>query len=124
MPGVPVIYDGNDPEAAQVIRRQAEDLGSPFYEVKKTDSQILRNTRAGIDFSVDNEYYENTVFSIPIRRQAEDLGSPFYEVKKTDSQILRNTRAGIDFSVDNEYYENTVFSIPFIAGYLEARFMR
>lgn len=65
VPGVPVIYDGNDPEAAQVIRRQAEDLGSPFYEVKKTDSQILRNTRAGIDFSVDNEYYENTVFSIP-----------------------------------------------------------
>ena len=22
----------------EVIRRQAEDLGSPFYEVKKTDS--------------------------------------------------------------------------------------
>ena len=35
VPGVPVIYDGNNPEAAKVIRKQAEALGSPYYEVKK-----------------------------------------------------------------------------------------
>lgn len=50
VPGVPVIYDGNDPEAAQVIRSHAVSQGSPYYEVKKTDAQILKNTRAGIDF--------------------------------------------------------------------------
>lgn len=65
VPGVPVIYDGNNPEAAQVIREQAEALGSPYYEVKKENTEILRNTSAGIDFYMENEYYGNTAFSIP-----------------------------------------------------------
>ena len=65
VPGVPVIYDGNNPEAAQVIRKQAEALGSPYYEVKKENTEILRNTSAGIDFCMENEYYGNTAFSIP-----------------------------------------------------------
>ena len=65
VPGVPVIYDGNNPEAAQVIREQAEALGSPYYEVKKENTEILRNTSAGIDFCMENEYYGNTAFSIP-----------------------------------------------------------
>lgn len=65
VPGVPVIYDGNNPEAAKVIRKQAETLGSPYYEVKKENTEILRNTSAGIDFCMENEYYGNTAFSIP-----------------------------------------------------------
>lgn len=65
VPGVPVIYDGNDPEAAEVIRKTAEKLGSPAYEVKRADAEILQNTRSGIDFSLRNGYYGNTVFSIP-----------------------------------------------------------
>ena len=65
VPGVPVIYDGNNPGAAQVIRKQAEALGSPYYEVKKENTEILRNTSAGIDFCMENEYYGNTAFSIP-----------------------------------------------------------
>ena len=65
VPGVPVIYDGNNPEAAKVIRKQAESLGSPYYELKKENTEILRNTSAGIDFCMENEYYGNTAFSIP-----------------------------------------------------------
>ena len=65
VPGVPVIYDGNNPEAAKVIRKQAEALRSPYYEVKKENTEILRNTSAGIDFCMENEYYGNTAFSIP-----------------------------------------------------------
>ena len=65
VPGVPVIYDGNNPEAAQVIRKQAEAMGSPYYEVKKENTEILRNISAGIDFCMENEYYGNTAFSIP-----------------------------------------------------------
>ena len=65
VPGVPVIYDGNNPEAAKEIRKQAEALGSPYYEVKKENTEILRNTSAGIDFCMENEYYGNTAFSIP-----------------------------------------------------------
>ena len=65
VPKVPVIYDGNDKEAAQVIRAKALELGSPYYEVTRQDAQIHRNTRAGIDFSLKNAYYGDTVFSIP-----------------------------------------------------------
>lgn len=65
VPGVPVIYDGNNPEAAEVIRKKALELNSPAYEVKREDTQIIRNTRTGIDFSWKNGYYENTVFTIP-----------------------------------------------------------
>ena len=45
MPGVPVIYDGNDPDAAEVIRARAEELGSPAYEVKRSDTEVLRILR-------------------------------------------------------------------------------
>ena len=62
---VPVIYDGNDVKAAEVMRRRAEKLGSPYYEVTRNDMKIIRNTSSGIDFSPENGYYENTAFSIP-----------------------------------------------------------
>ena len=65
VPGVPVIYDGNNKAAAAVIRKKAEELGSPAYEVCVEDTEIHQNTRAGIDFSVKNDYYENTIFSLP-----------------------------------------------------------
>lgn len=65
VPGVPVIYDGNDKIAAGVIRERARELGSPAYEVKRENTEILQITRAGIDFSLKNEYYGNTVFKIP-----------------------------------------------------------
>ena len=52
--GVPVIYDGNDPDAAEVISAKAKEMGSPAYEVKRTDTEIIRNTSSGIDFSFRN----------------------------------------------------------------------
>ena len=65
VPGVPVIYDGNDQKAAKVIRERAQELNSPCYKVTREDTEIIRNTCSGIDFSFKNEYYGNTVFSIP-----------------------------------------------------------
>ena len=65
VPGVPVIYDGNDPDAAQVIQKKAEELGSSFFEVKREDTQVLKNTSAGIDFYFRNGYYGDAAFSIP-----------------------------------------------------------
>lgn len=65
VPGVPVIYDGNDPAASEVIRKKAQELGSPAYEMKLENTEILRNTKDGIDFLLEDEYYGNTVFSIP-----------------------------------------------------------
>ena len=65
VPGVPVIFDGNHGAAAEVVRKKAQELGSPFYEVWEADCEILRNTRDGIDFSMKNGYYEKNIFSIP-----------------------------------------------------------
>ena len=75
VPGVPVIYDGNDPDAAAVIRAKAEELGSPAYEVKREDTEIIRNTSAGIDFSFRNDYYGDTVFSIPFIAKYQVMNS-------------------------------------------------
>ena len=53
VPGVPVIFDGNAPDAAEVIR----------------------NTSAGIDFSFRNVYYGDTVFSIPFIARYQVMNS-------------------------------------------------
>ena len=65
VPGVPVIYDANNSEAAKVIQKTAEEAGSPAFGVKESDTEIHQITRAGIDFSLKNGYYGNTEFKIP-----------------------------------------------------------
>lgn len=50
VPGVPVIYDGNDPDAAGVMREYAEKLGCPYYELKREDTEIHKITKDGIGF--------------------------------------------------------------------------
>lgn len=50
VPGVPVIYDGNDPDAAGVMREHAEKLGCPYYELKREDTEIHKITKDGIGF--------------------------------------------------------------------------
>ena len=88
VPGVPVIYDGNDPKAAGVIRRRAEELGSPAYEVKREDAQIHQISRAGIDFSLKNGYYGNTVFKIPFVARYQVMNGSL--ALKT-VEVLKNT---------------------------------
>ena len=98
VPGVPVIYDGNDPDAAEVIRARAEELGSPAYEVKRSDTEVLRNTSAGIDFAFRNEYYKDMVFSIPFIAKYQ------YGINETISSI----EDFLDLKVN--YYAKTNFS--------------
>ena len=50
VPGVPLIFDGNDERAAGVIRERAEKEGCPWICVKKEDTRILRSTEEGIEF--------------------------------------------------------------------------
>lgn len=63
--GVPVIYDGNDGDAAEVIRNKAKELGCPAYEMKRQDSRIHKNTSAGITFSLPESGYGDMRFDIP-----------------------------------------------------------
>ncbi|MBQ0001017.1 MAG: bifunctional folylpolyglutamate synthase/dihydrofolate synthase, partial [Clostridiales bacterium] len=65
VPGVPVIYDANDPEAAAVIAAKAAELGSPAYGVTRADADVLSITKDGITFTSKNEYYKGETFSIP-----------------------------------------------------------
>ena len=65
VPGVPVIYDGNDSDAAGVMREHAEKLGCPYYELKREDTEIHKITKDGIRFSLKDEIYGDTVFDIP-----------------------------------------------------------
>ena len=65
VPGVPVIYYGNDPDAAEVIEKRAKELGSPAYKVVQSDARVFGNNKDGIDFSLKDEYYGDTSFHIP-----------------------------------------------------------
>ncbi len=53
--GCSVIYDGNDPDAAVVMRENAEKLGCPYYELKREDTEIHKITKDGIRFSLKDE---------------------------------------------------------------------
>lgn len=64
-PGVPVIYDGHQPEAARVIAKRARELGSPHYALTEDMYQILKNTWKGIDFLFHCQYHESVELSIP-----------------------------------------------------------
>lgn len=88
VPGVPVIYDGNDPKAAGVIRKRAEELGSPAFEVKREDTKIRQITRGGIDFSLNSEYYGNTVFQIPFVARYQVMNG---SLALTTMEVLKDT---------------------------------
>lgn len=76
VPGVPVIYDGNDPAAAGVIRREAERLGSPAVEVRREDMEVLSITKEGIRFSFrKDEYYGREIFSVPFIARYQVMNS-------------------------------------------------
>ena len=88
VPGVPVIYDGNNEKAAAVIRERAKALHSPFYEVCRQDTEILKNTREGIDFVMKDPYYKDTVFSIPFIARYQVMNGAL--ALKT-MEVLKNT---------------------------------
>lgn len=95
VPGVPVVYDGNDPRTAAVIRSRAEKLGSPCSEVKVTDTEIQRITRTGIDFWMKSGYYETTPFSIPFiaRYQVMNAALAIRTVEILRPQIMISRQA-------------------------------
>lgn len=64
-PGVPVIYDGNHPEAAQVIKARAESLGCPCYEVLEEKQRMTDYTPEGIRFIADSRIYGETELFVP-----------------------------------------------------------
>lgn len=95
-PQVPVIYDGHDEEAAQVIRKRAEELGAPCYALTPDMYEMQKNTKDGIDFSFHCQYYKNITISIPYIApyQMMNASLAFFtmEMLKEDHKIPVETR--------------------------------
>lgn len=62
--GVPVIYDGDCKEAAEVISSRAGELQSPAFEIRKEMYKISSMTNKRIDFSINCGYYDYIELSI------------------------------------------------------------
>ena len=87
VPNVPVIYDGNDPDAAKVIEKRAKELGSPAYKVVQSDARVFGNNKDGIDFSLKDEYYGDTSFHIPFIAWYQVMNA---SLSLTTMEVLRN----------------------------------
>ena len=65
--GIPVVFDGNDCQASQVIRTRAEELCSPFHEVDKQGYEITGCKDHGCQarfFTAGGDFIEVTVPSV------------------------------------------------------------
>lgn len=71
--GVPVIFDGRNPESAEVILAQAEKMHAPAYGYQASMAQITGKTDKSIDFILNCSYdnrknavkYENLNVTVP-----------------------------------------------------------
>lgn len=62
---VPVVYWAEDSEVENVIAKKADDMEALQFPVYEKDYKIIRKTDKSIDFSVQNGYYLNCMFTIP-----------------------------------------------------------
>lgn len=63
--GVPVIYDGRNRTAEQVIRRRAQELHAPLVPFYGEMCEILEQTDKSIDFVLNNRYYDYKLARVP-----------------------------------------------------------
>lgn len=62
--GKPVVYWYSDDKSAQIIENTAAKCNSMTYPVDEKSFQIHKMERKQIDFSLNNRYYKNSMFSI------------------------------------------------------------
>lgn len=64
-PGVPVIYDGRNQEAAAVIRKRALELSAPQYPLDEDAYELLDEGRDCIAYSLNWGPYEHARVTVP-----------------------------------------------------------
>lgn len=64
--GVPVIFDGSNPAASEVIRKKAREAGAPCREISKNAFKIREVQRKYIAFSRTSAYDKDVICRIPI----------------------------------------------------------
>ena len=68
-PQVPVIYDGHQPEASEVIEKRANELGSPAFALTEDMYEMQKNTRVGMCFFFAQHYHAAMKYVGPIRKE-------------------------------------------------------
>ena len=63
-PGVPVVFDAQNPEAEAVIRRKAAENGSAACALHRSDYQMLSSGNGTIDFCTSFRYDGHAVFAL------------------------------------------------------------
>jgi len=63
--GVPVIFDGHDPEASAVIRRRAEEVETVWYELTPEMYHVVQTTKDGISFDFSPNGQKSVRLEIP-----------------------------------------------------------
>lgn len=58
-PGIPVVYDSEVKEAAQVIQTTADDFNSQSFPVSNCDYALLKFNKKSIAFSYKSRYYDS-----------------------------------------------------------------
>jgi dihydrofolate synthase/folylpolyglutamate synthase len=86
--GVPVIYDGRNPESEQVILEQAAKMHAPAYRYDDSMREITGKTDKSIDFILNSSY---------------------------DKKTTATGREGVH--AVTELYENLPVKVPFLAEY-------
>ncbi|HAB93604.1 MAG TPA: bifunctional folylpolyglutamate synthase/dihydrofolate synthase [Lachnospiraceae bacterium] len=65
--GCPAVVLTEPAEAFEVIRKKADEIGAPVYEVAPSDRKVNRVDENGIDFSLYNRYDKNLQIYLPGR---------------------------------------------------------
>ena len=73
--GIPVIYDANRHETAQVIEETAQRVGAPAYPVRREDFEIREITSSGIEFSYGKMDGRQQEYSIPFIARYQVMNS-------------------------------------------------
>lgn len=96
--GVPVIYDGRNPESAQVIREYAVKMHAPAYAYDAAMSRITGKTDKSIDFILNCSYDE---------KKADDAKAVVAAVKTCEA-------AGAG---SRKWYYDQKVTVPYLAEY-------
>ena len=73
--GIPVIYDGRDREAEEVILKKAEQMHAPAIPFYLSMTQITERTDKNIAFVLDNRYYKNVCVQVPFLADYQVINS-------------------------------------------------
>lgn len=106
--GVPVIYDGRNPESDEVIRAYAEKMHAPAYRYDAGMSHITGKTDKSIDFILNCSYDEGN-------SDASEAQSTHEMIQKNcENAAKTGETAGC---CGTKWYDNQKVTVPYLAEY-------